>query len=105
MEFYYMIYEKEIDTYLNAKRQLKIRRAIAILCILMLIIFICLRVFSVNNLYLDIAVVSVFVGALVNADGGSYSTYVSKSKLLKIIERQINNDPEAIKYIASKKTS
>lgn len=99
-----MIYEKEVDIYLEAKRQLKIGRAITILCISMLIIFICLRVFDVNNIYWDMAVVSVFVASLVNANGGNFSTYVSKSKLLKIIERQINNDPEAIKYIASKET-
>lgn len=99
-----MIYEKEVDIYLKAKRQLKIGRAIATLCISMLVIFICLRIFDVNNIYLDMAVVCIFVGSLVNADGGTFSTYVSKSKLLKIIERQINNDPEAIKYIASKKT-
>ena len=99
-----MIHEKDIDLYLEAKRQSKVRRNILILCILMLIIWIGLRFFGVNNTSLDIAVVSIFIGGLVNADGGSFISFVTKSKLLDIIERQINSDPEAIKYVASKNT-
>ncbi|MBE0365494.1 hypothetical protein PULV_b0075 [Pseudoalteromonas ulvae UL12] len=94
-----MIHEKDIDLYLKAKRQLKIRRNILIMCILMLIIWIALRLFGINNTTLDIVAVSIFMGGLVNADGGSF---VPKSKLLEIIERQINSDPEAIKYVGSK---
>jgi hypothetical protein len=37
-----------------------------------------------------------------NADGGAFFAFIPKSKLLDIIERQINKDPEAIKYIAEK---
>lgn len=49
-------------------------------------------------------VISVFIGALVNANGSSFISHVTRSQLLKIIERQINSDPEAIKYVANKKT-
>ena len=90
MEFGRMIYEKEIDIYLKAKRQSKVGKAITILATLMLIIFVCLRLFGINNLYLDMVTMSVFIGCLVNADGGSFISYVPKSKLLTIIERQVN---------------
>ncbi|MBL4822791.1 MAG: hypothetical protein JKX90_04615 [Colwellia sp.] len=99
-----MINEKDIDLYLEAKRQSKVRINILILCVLMLIIWIGLRFFGVNNTTLDIAAVSIFIGVLVNADGGSFISFIPKLKLLEIIERQINSDPEAIKYVASKNT-
>mgnify|MGYP000402384407 CR=1 FL=1 len=99
-----MIYEKDIDLYLKAKRQSKVRKNILIMCILMLIIWIALRLLGVNNTMLDIIAISIFIGGLVNADGGSFSSFVPKSKLLEIIERQINSEPEAIKYVASKNT-
>ena len=43
-----------------------------------------------------------FFAGLANADGGAFFAFIPKSKLLDIIERQINNDPQAIKYIAEK---
>lgn len=98
-----MMYEKEIDIYLDAKRQLKVRKMILTLCVVMLIVFVGLRLMDFSHVYLDIAILSVFIAGLLNADGGSLITYASKSKLLKIIERQINSDPTAIQYIASKK--
>ncbi len=70
----------------------------------MLIIWIALRLLGVNNTPLDITAVSIFIAGLVNADKGSFISFVPKSKLLEIIERQINSDSEAIKYVDSKNT-
>lgn len=99
-----MIHEKDIDLYLEAKRQSKVRRYFLICCILMLVIWISLRLLGINNTLLDITAVSIFIAGLANADGGSFISFVPKSKLIEIIERQINSDPEAIKYVASKNT-
>jgi hypothetical protein len=103
MEFGHMIYEKEIDIYLEAKQQSKANKAMTVISILALITFVALRLLDISNAYLDVVVISVFIGALVNANGSSFISHVTRSQLLKIIERQINSDPEAIKYVASKK--
>lgn len=97
-----MINENDIELFLKAKRQLKIRRNILILCILSLITWIALRFAGINHTYLDTAALAVFFAGLANADGGAFFAFIPKSKLLEIIERQINNDPQAIKYIAQK---
>ncbi|MDP5213461.1 hypothetical protein ORJ66_10450 [Pseudoalteromonas tunicata] len=102
MEFLNMIHKNDIELFLKAKRQLKIRRNILILCIVSLITWIALRFIGISHTYLDFVVLAVFLGGLVNADGGAFFAFIPKSKLLDIIERQINKDPEAIKYIAKK---
>jgi hypothetical protein len=101
-----MINEKDIDLYLRAKNQSKIRKNILISGFLVLIIWIGLRLFGVNNITLDSVTVGLLFTFLVNSDGSGVSpiSFVSKSKLLEIIERQINSDPEALKYVISKNT-
>ena len=101
-----MINEKDIDLYLRAKNQSKIRKNILISGFLVLIIWIGLRLFGVNNITLDSVTVVLLFTFLVNSDGSGVSpiSFVFNSKLLEIIERQINSDPEALKYVISKNT-
>ncbi len=94
-----MISENDINLYLEAKRQVRIAKKVTILCIAALVAWIFLKVLGFDGVYFDIAAIVIFTAGLVHADGGRYSSYVTKAKLLEVIERQINNDPEAIKYI------
>jgi hypothetical protein len=101
-----MIHERDIDLYLRAKQQSKIRKNILLLCVLVLSIWILLRFFGVNNITLDYVTVGLLFGFLVDAHGSGFSpiSFVPNSKLLEIIERQINSDPESLKYVISKNT-
>ena len=91
---------KDTDLYLLAKRQVEIGKVVVVFCIAVLLIGIALRAFGISNIYLDFIMAGLVIGGIVTADGGSFRNRVSKAALLEIIERQINTDPEAIRYVS-----
>lgn len=98
------MHERDIDLYLKAKAQLKMKRRIFILCAAIFIVWIVLKLFGVNDTTYDAIAVGLMLASLVNVNGTSFGTNVSESALLGIIARQINANPEAVAIMRRKKS-
>ncbi len=96
--------EKSINTFIRAKRQQKVSKAITLISITIIAIYIASLFLSLDIPYIEHIVIGLFFGSiLVNSDIPQYSFQVNKSELLDIIEDQINNDPKALELIAKKR--
>ncbi len=97
-----MIDEKDIDLYLKAKKD---RLAIEILSGLSIVFLAVLVFFEAADIYQEytvlLAVTSVVLSA--SAFGKSRWVSVSRTDLLKAMERMVNSDAEALRIIANKK--
>jgi hypothetical protein len=93
----------DIDMFLTAKRQLKIRHWFLYLCGALMVVSGGFAILGIGLPYSkSILWGSVFGALLVNSDWLSARSAYSRQRLLGIIQSQISRDPEALKYVASK---
>lgn len=97
----------DIDIFLRAKRQMRNERRIFIVCLPVVGVWTVLWFVGINNSYLNGAAGVCFVATLFTQPWmGPFfgSMFVTRSRLLDIIERQINHDPKALEYISDNDT-
>ena len=91
---------EDVRIYSKAKRQLKIGKYILSLAIIVMVISIAWMFTGVDSDWAKITAITAFIVALLSQNGFLGWGIVSQSQLIEIIERQINCDPEAIKYLS-----
>ena len=95
--------ERDLNTYLMAKKQHSgVSRFLSLLLYFILACYILLKFSGIEFQYLDSIGLGVFISFLfLNKDFSLLgSTVVTNKDLLKIIENQINRDPEALKRLS-----
>lgn len=94
--------KQDVLKYLRAKKQEKMRYIVTLASIVTLVLYILLRLNFVEFPYMDALAAGVFLGGVLgNSDIIKWGN-ITKSELLDIIERQVNSDPEALKYFSDK---
>lgn len=96
---------KDIELYLKAKKEIRRAWRITQICVLALLVWIGLYFFDIRYEALNGVAVALFIVGLINGEVCSVSafgSYSSRSRLLEVIERQINNDPAALQYLAER---
>ena len=91
----------DIALYLRAKRQLQLSRMISVGLLIATGISGAAIVLGYDASYLRAAFWGCFISLLIEGrDLFGPERFVSRGRLLKIIESQINRDPEAVRYLA-----
>jgi hypothetical protein len=91
----------DIDLYLCAKRQIRVSKALSIGLLIAAGILGTAIVLGYDASYLRGAFWACFIGFLVEGrEVFVPARVVSRERLLRIIESQINRDPEAVHYLA-----
>lgn len=93
----------DLDRYLAAKRGQRLATGITAIGLSIAACAGILLVLGVSPFASEAVLVgSAFGVILANSEFGLHGTIVSRITLLSIIERQINSDPDALAYIATK---
>lgn len=94
--------EQDVLTYLRAKNQSRARRIALSALIALICLYILLKFQSFTFPFMDWMAAGAFLMTLLlNSDYVGWDN-VTKKQLLSIIERQVNNDPDAQRIIAAK---
>lgn len=96
--------EKDINIYLNAKRQRKYSTLLCALSGLILLTLISLEVMQIQHDSTIMLATFSFI-LLISSQGPSFFVTQSKDDLLAVIERQISRDPSALQILAEKKSA
>ena len=95
--------EKDINTYLNAKRQRKYSTLLSTLSGLMLLSLIFLETMQIQHDSTIVLAIFSFI-FLIASQGPSSLVTQSRADLLAVIERQISRDPNALQILANRKS-
>ncbi len=94
---------RDLDIYLRAKLQHRRATFISVLALVLVAGAGALLIFGVTGPLVKGTLLGSIIGAvIVNREFGLYSALVSKRVLLRVIENQINRDPDALAYLAKK---
>ncbi len=96
--------EKDINIYLNAKRQRKYSTLLCALSGTMLLALISLEAMQIQHDSTIVLATFSFV-LLIASQGPSSLVTQSRADLLDVIERQISKDPSALQILATRKSS
>ncbi|WP_019677957.1 hypothetical protein [Arsukibacterium perlucidum] len=92
--------KNDIRIYLSARKSEARIKVLQIFTIGIMSVFITLQAFGIEIPIFSYAVSGLVIASLAASIGGWASP--SKSELLDIIEREINNNPSALRYISGK---
>lgn len=97
--------EKDVLTYLKAKNQSRARRIALSALVALICLYILLKFQNFTFPFMDWMAAGAFLMTLLlNSDYVGWDN-VTKKELLSIIEKQVNEDPEAQRVIAAKQAA
>jgi hypothetical protein len=96
--------DRDIEVFIKAKRGTLIPNVATGLAVLLFFSVVVLEYMGINH---DLTATLLTWAAVLYfaAFGTSKWAYVSRQQLINVIERQINNDPKALEYLANKSSA